>query len=68
MKREEIENLAIQFATEGFTEEHQIIYDNWILSAVKDDKLAFATMVDMCADVSIASVVQQFRNGFVKMG
>ena len=62
MKREEIENLAIQFATEGFTEEHQIIYNNWILSAVKGDKLAFATMVDMCADVSIASVVQQFRN------
>lgn len=60
MKREEIEDLAIQFATEGFTEEHQMTYDSWILTAEDDDKKAFTAMVDICSEVSLASDVQQF--------
>ena len=60
MKREDIEDLAVQFATEGFTEEHQMVYDGWVLTAEDDDKQAFTEMVDLCSDISLASAVHQF--------
>jgi len=60
MKREEIEDLAVQFATEGFTEEHQMVYDGWVLTAEAEDKQAFTKMVDLCSDVAIASAAQHF--------
>ena len=60
MKREEIEDLAVQFATEGFTEEHQMVYDSWVLTAEEEDKRTFTEMIDLCADVSIAGGAQKF--------
>ena len=60
MKREQIEDLAVQYATEGFREEHQTIYDAWILTAEDEDKQVFSEMVDLCADVSITVADQQF--------
>ncbi len=60
MKRQEIEDLAVQFATEGFTAEHQLAYDGWVLTAEDADKQAFTSMVDTCSELSLASAVHHF--------
>lgn len=56
MNKEEIEDLAIQYATEGLDERHQVIYDAWILTAGDEEKRVFTEMVDVCADVSLNAV------------
>ena len=56
MNKEEIEDLAIQYATEGLGAEHEVIYNAWFLTAGDEDKLVFTEMVDVCADVSLNAV------------
>ncbi|MGJ8657016.1 MAG: cupin domain-containing protein [Akkermansiaceae bacterium] len=56
MSKEQVEDLAIQYATEGLDAEGQVIYDAWILTASDEEKQVFAEMVDVCADVSLSAV------------
>lgn len=60
MKREEIEDLAVQFTTEGLSNSDQVVYDSWVLTAEDEDKQVFTSMVDICSEVSLASAAQQF--------
>jgi quercetin dioxygenase-like cupin family protein len=55
MEKEQIQDLAIQFANEGLDAEHQVIYDAWILTSSDDEKAIFTEMVDFCADISVAA-------------
>lgn len=56
--KEEIQDLAIQYATEGLDAEQQMVYDAWILTAGDEDKLAFTEMVDVCADFSLKTMAE----------
>ncbi len=60
MKREEIEDLAIQFATEGFTQDQQMSYDEWIITAEEVEKQLFTSIVDLCSELSLASAIERF--------
>jgi len=56
MKIEQIQDLAIQYATEGLDAENKMIYDAWVISASDHDKHVFSEMVDACSEVSIAGL------------
>ena len=56
MEKEQIQDLAIQFANEGLDAEHQVIYDAWILTSSDSEKNIFTEMVDLCADISVSAV------------
>ncbi len=53
MEKEQIQDLAIQYANEGLNPEQKTIYDAWILTASESDKRVFSEMVDMCSHVSV---------------
>tara|TARA_B110000908_G_C10267543_1_gene465938 strand:+ start:7360 stop:8007 length:648 start_codon:yes stop_codon:yes gene_type:complete len=53
MEKEQIQDLAIQFANEGLNAEHQVIYDAWIITASNAAKATFSEMVDLSAEMSI---------------
>jgi len=53
MNTEEIQDLAIQYATEGLDAEQKVIYDAWVIGANEEEKQVFADMVDGCAMVSM---------------
>ena len=57
MEKEDIQDLAIQFATEGLDAEHQVIYDAWVLTASDSEKTLFAEMIDTCAEASESGLV-----------
>ncbi|MFT5904857.1 MAG: quercetin dioxygenase-like cupin family protein [Cryomorphaceae bacterium] len=56
MEKEQIQDLAIQFANEGLDAEHQVIYDAWILTSSDGEKNIFTEMIDLCADISMSGV------------
>lgn len=56
MNKEQIEDLAIQYSTEGLDAENQVVYDAWVVTASDEDKQVFTEMVDVCADVSLSAV------------
>lgn len=56
MEEKQIQDLAVQFASEGLDAEHQVIYEAWIISATDAEKAIFTEMVDACAELSIAGV------------
>ncbi len=53
MEKEQIQDLAIQFANEGLDADHQVVYDAWILTSSDSEKNIFTEMVDLCADISV---------------
>lgn len=55
MEKEQIQDLAIQYATEGLYTDDKTIYDAWLTTASAQEKQIFAEMVDTCSTVSIAS-------------
>ncbi len=62
MKKEDIQDLAIQFATEGLDAEQQVIYDAWVISASVADKAIFTESVDLCSEVSEGFASQEGVN------
>ena len=56
MEKEQIQDLAIQFANEGLSADHQVIYDAWILTASDASKDIFTEMVDLCSVVSLNNI------------
>jgi len=53
MDKEQIQDLAVQYATEGLSVEQKVIYDAWVISASEDEKSIFSEMVDTCAEISV---------------
>lgn len=56
MEEQHIQDLAIQFSSEGLDAENQLIYDAWVITATDEEKATFTEMVDISADMSIAGV------------
>lgn len=56
MEKEQIQDLAVQYANEGLDAEHKTIYDAWIISACDSDKEVFKEMVDMCSELSLCGI------------
>jgi len=52
MEKEQIQDMAVQYATEGFSAEDKVVYDAWVISATEDEKQVFSEMVDVCSDFS----------------
>lgn len=63
MTREQIEELAIQYSTEGLSEVEEMHYEVWLSQAADEQKLIFSDMVDLCSQttqmVALSVVVGQ---------
>ena len=46
MEKEQIQDMAIQYATEGLSAEDKVVYDAWVISASAEEKQVFAEMID----------------------
>jgi len=55
MEKEQIQDLAIQFANEGLDRDAQVIYDAWALTSSASEKQVFTEMVDLCTEVAVSS-------------
>ncbi len=62
MNREQIEELAIQFSTEGLSSEENVQYQAWLEQADDEQKAIFANMVDLSSDISV-SVSPELEGG-----
>lgn len=52
MEKTQIQDMAVEYATEGLCAENKVVYDAWVISASNDDKKVFSEMVDICSDLS----------------
>ena len=55
MQKEQIQDLAIQYATEGLGGKNKAIYDDWIKSASDQEVKIFTEMVDTCSTIFISA-------------
>ena len=53
MEKDQIQDMAVEYATEGLSSEHKVVYDMWVISADDIDKQIFSEMIDTCAEISI---------------
>lgn len=56
MEKEQIQDLAIQYATEGLDAKGKVTYDAWISSANDQELQIFSEMVDTCSTIAISGL------------
>ncbi len=66
MEKDQIQDMAVEYATEGLSAEHKVVYDMWVISASDADKQVFSDMIDTCAELSIQGLADTAVSGHVK--